>query len=157
MKFQILDKAIHPLLIAHAILTLLAGTALTVVTFFFDGAWSYEIYRKSHSWGFGTEYVSPYSESVIFTYNTAFIIGILAYILIIRSGRWAIGSIGLLVSVTGLWCFVNESYQLGKFQYDSWIWVSPVLMLALAMISFAPRSWFYWRRTTTIKRKADAG
>lgn len=134
------------LLLIHMLLVVLASTSFTALTFFRDGSWSVEFYKLGYSSGFGKSYQSPYSETVILTYIAAFLFGLAGYIFVMRSGaRWP-GAIGILVSALGIYCFVNEFFQLEQSVYNSRIAVYPLFMLALAIYSLIPRNWFQTRR-----------
>lgn len=142
------------LLIAHMLLVLLASTSFTVLTFFWKGGWSVELYKLGYSSGFGRTYQSPYSETVILTYTSAFLVGLAGYILAMRSGARVSGTIGVLVSLVGIYCFGNEYFQLEQSSYNSRIAVCPLFMLALAIYSVILRDWL--RRNVGEKQIAAA-
>lgn len=147
----------RPLLIAHSLLIVLAGTSFTPITYFFDGRWSVNLFKFGTNSGFGREYVSPYSELVICTFIGSFVLGALAHNLTIRKSRRVLGAIGLLVSLVGLCCFINEYFQLGRSEYNSWIYVCPPLVLALAFFSLPAGEWLPWSSTPNLPDKPNAG
>ena len=127
------------LLIAHCLLMLLVSTSFTIVTSIFGGSslrWCY--YHYSSNSGFGQKYVSHFSELEIYAYIATFAVGIIGYVFAIRSGRRAVGTIGIIVSTIGLASFVNEIFQLAELQYMSWIAFSPILMFVIAVFAFLP-------------------
>jgi len=125
--------------ISHAVLMLIASTSLTIFTAFFGDAslkWCY--YHMSRSSGFGTEYISSFSPATIWAYLIAFAVGAISYFFVIRAGKPWIGTLGLILSLIGLTTFGNELFQLSKFQHESFLAFSPVLMLVLAVIACIP-------------------
>ena len=145
------------LLFAHMLLVVLAGTAFTILTFFWDGNWFVEFYKYWSSSGFGKIYESPYCKTVILTYIAAFLVGLVADVLVSRSSSRVAGAIGILASLLGLYCFGNEYFQLGRSEYDSWIVVSPLFMLVLAAYSAIPSEWLLRQGKAIEKQTSGAG
>lgn len=130
------------LLLIHSVLIVLAGTSYTVLTFPLGyTSWNVNLYQYWWNKGFGQQYESSYSNLDIGTYIAAFVVGIVAYCLAIRSRKRILGYTGLALSAIGLVCFVNEAFQVSQFQYHSWILASPPLMLILAIATALQRKW----------------
>ena len=143
------------LLFIHAVLMLLACTSYTIVTFFFDGAWKVSFWNYWKSDGFGKQYSSPFPELDIYTYIAGFAIGVVAFGLAIRNGKLIVGIPGVLLSLVGVCCFVNELIQISNDRYHAWVWVCPTLMIILAIIASLPKS-FSQRNGGELDRKPSS-
>lgn len=96
------------LLAAHAILLLLASTALSFLPGVSSGSFHWEYFRYASQSGWGSAYQFPYSLPVVLLYCTASGTGLVAFALAGRAGLRAIGIAGVILCGLGSLSFAHE-------------------------------------------------
>ena len=127
------------ILALHALLLLLASTEFTIVTAAFGSdslRWSYFRYASQSGWGH--QFVSDYTLSVVLAYLASFTVGIAGFSLALRRGRHVVGLLGVVLSVIGVISFAIEGSHWIIEHHRSWIAFSPAVMFILALLACLP-------------------
>ncbi|TWU43426.1 hypothetical protein Q31b_24660 [Novipirellula aureliae] len=128
------------LLALHATLLLLASTGFTIVTAFLGNAslhWCYVKYASSNGWG--VKYVSDYSAAEIVTYLLAYTLGVVGFLVALKSRHPVVGLLGVVLSLIGLLSFAIEGSHWIVDHNRSWLAFSPAVMFVLAFLACLPK------------------
>ncbi len=128
------------MLAMHTILLLLASTSFTIVTALLGKAslqWCYFKYASSSGWG--VRYVSDYSAPEIVTYLLAFTVGAIGFFVAAKSGRPAVGIVGVAPSLIGILSFAMEGSHWIIDHNRSWLAFSPAVMFILVFLALLPK------------------
>ncbi|MFC1633962.1 hypothetical protein ACFL5Z_03930 [Planctomycetota bacterium] len=125
-------KALHYILIFHITLIVLASTNFTIISFAKEGtsfSWNYGTY--SYRNGFGNTFVSEYSLLQIFTYLTAYAVGLILFSNAYRKGLRMVGLLGLGLCTLGFVSFLIEGSHWVAEHHLSWIASFPIALIIL--------------------------
>ena len=126
------------LLLLHAWLMLIAGTQYSLLTHWYRGdelSWNFFEYHSASGFGGGTE--PSHSLAVVLAYLAAYAVGIVGFGLAIRAGSPILGSIGVILSLIGLFSFLVEGSHWVLSHERFWLLHSPTLMILLAFLVIA--------------------
>ena len=107
------------LLVIHIVLLLLAISNLTLITFLFDGSWSFSLGQFSQKDSFGKPYEFEYSLIQVFAYIACYASGFFFYTKCQKVKPNVFSKIALLVCLVGFGTFIFElSHWVVNFNYS---------------------------------------
>jgi hypothetical protein len=124
------------LLVLTFVLIALSASDFTILPeWVAHGKFQFNSFTVSHHSGWGSTYVSEYSLSQVVAYLFGNATGLIAFALIVRSGRRAIGGAGVVLCSLGILSFVLEASHWLLNHHYSLIASVPVIILPLCLVA----------------------